>query len=237
MHFVLDGIILAVWLYFIFSGFAKGFFKSLMGLATSLLAFLAASKLSQLWAPDVADKVAKQGLTNLFSTMLPDVDVTGGVVDSQGLSSSLSGLGLTQGLADSISHNVQVAAGSAASAGEDVKTLVAQELANEIALGLTQILLFLILFLLIGIVIRLVLWAVDALFHLPGLNFLNRLGGGALGVVQGAVVCGILCIAVSALVMLGGQQAQPFISMAEINQTVLFGAFYHNPILSGLLFG
>lgn len=222
MPYLLDLIVAAVAALFLWKGWRKGLILSLCGLLAVLVAFawagLAARTLSPAVGQALEPKISQLIEERLEQELAPPPAGEDGSAGEDPLSSVLSvlkDLGLYEGLADSLQHTVEEGMAGAVSAAASAGAAMAQAIAYRI--------LFLVSFALI-----LALWgwlsrALDLVAHLPGLHFLNKTGGAAIGLVKALLV---LFLATWLLQSLGH-----FVPEETVAQTTLLRALVeHNPL-------
>ena len=158
-------------LLFLVVGAIRGMFRTLSGLLTWLLS---------LWgAKLIADRCAPLLVDWLTPKLLPTVSEKLAQAMSDGAASdSLSGLlGVIPGVQSLLSQ-----------AGDSL----AAALARQVALAVGWLLLFAAGFIVFKLACRLLIWLLDLLDEVPGLHFLNHLGGAALGVLKGGLLIAVV---------------------------------------------
>jgi uncharacterized membrane protein required for colicin V production len=133
----------------------------------------------------------------------------------------LSLLGLDQDPSSSIMKSVQE---KAQNTGVSVMTAVAESVAETVL----HVLLFAASFFVLMILLRVLMHAMDLVLKLPGLHFLNLVGGAAIGLAEGVL---LLFLAVWVLRRLGVS-----LDTATVRDTVLLHFFTTNTPLSVLSF-
>ena len=222
MPYLLDLIVAAVAALFLWKGWRKGLILSLCGLLAVLVAFAGAGLAARTLSPAVGQalepKISQLIEERLEQELAPPPAGEDGSAGEDPLSSVLSvlkDLGLYEGLVDSLQHTVEEGMAGAVSAAASAGAAMAQAIAYRI--------LFLVSFALI-----LALWgwlsrALDLVARLPGLHFLNKTGGAAIGLVKALLV---LFLATWLLQSLGH-----FVPEEPVAQTTLLRALVeHNPL-------
>lgn len=222
MPYLLDLIVAAVAALFLWKGWRKGLILSLCGLLAVLAAFAGAGLAARTLSPAVGQalepKISQLIEERLEQELAPPPAGEDGSAGEDPLSSVLSvlkDLGLYEGLVDSLQHTVEEGMAGAVSAAASAGAAMAQSIAYRI--------LFLVSFALI-----LALWgwlsrALDLVARLPGLHFLNKTGGAAIGLVKALLV---LFLATWLLQSLGH-----FVPEETVAQTTLLRALVeHNPL-------
>lgn len=162
-------------LLFLVVGAIRGMFRTLSGLLTWLLS---------LWgAKLIADRCAPLLVDWLTPKLLPTVSEKLAQAMSDGAASdSLSGLlGMIPGIQGLLSR-----------AGDSLVEALAPAVARQVALAVGWLLLFVAGFIVFKLVCRLLIWLLDLLDEVPGLHFLNHLGGAALGVLKGGLLIAVV---------------------------------------------
>lgn len=162
-------------LLFLVVGAIRGMFRTLSGLLTWLLS---------LWgAKLIADRCAPLLVDWLTPKLLPTVSEKLAQAMSDGASSdSLSGLlGMIPGVQSLLGQ-----------AGDSLAAALAPAVARQVALAVGWLLLFAAGFIVFKLVCRLLIWLLDLLDEVPGLHFLNHLGGVVLGVLKGGLLIAVV---------------------------------------------
>ena len=222
MPYLLDLIVAAVAALFLWKGWRKGLILSLCGLLAVLVAFAGAGLAARTLSPAVGQalepKISQLIEERLEQELAPPPAgeyVSAGEDPLSSVLSVLKDRGLYEGLVDSLQHTVEEGMAGAVSAAASAGAAMAQAIAYRI--------LFLVSFALI-----LALWgwlsrALDLVARLPGLHFLNKTGGAAIGLVKALLV---LFLATWLLQSLGH-----FVPEETVAQTTLLRALVeHNPL-------
>ena len=143
-------------------------------------------------------------------------------MDTDHLLGFLRDLGLYQELADAVEQAVE--SGMTAVAAQTAATAAAA-LAETVAYPL----IFLVIFLLVLLIWSVVSHLLDLAFRLPVLNTLNRLGGGAFGLLKGVLVVFVLVWLMRCFALLPAQE--------ELAQTTLLRFFANTNPLTLFLYG
>ncbi len=216
-------------------GWLRGLIKSVFGLLSTLLAAVLATVGANHFAPMLSEKLTEVGMKQVFLSMIPDISVMDSSV--QNLSDALQAQGLPTALTKVVADSLNAVLQNGAVAGGDLRELLAQSLAQQISLGLTRMVLFSVLFFVALALLQVLLLVLDTVFRLPVLNLANRVGGLAFGLVQGGLICAVVCVVVSAILMYTAGEPDALVTMEQVEQTVLFKLFYHSPLISAFLFG
>lgn len=194
MNYLLyDIAVLAVLAFFLWRGYRKGFVLTLCSLLAVFVALIGASFLSNALAepvakavePVVAERIQKSLTEAIKSTEFVSID--GGVAQTpeelplNAVIEHLKESKLYQGFADAFQ--------SAVDAGvTQVTSNAAQALAHFVAVQIARMVIFVLAFFAVLIAWFFLSHALDLVAKLPVLNSVNRWGGGAVGLVKGALV-------------------------------------------------
>lgn len=215
-------------------GWLRGFIKSIFGLLSTVVAAVLATLGANQFAPMLSQRLTEVGMKQVFLSMIPDIGVMDGSIEDLG--NALQAQGVPAALTQIITDSVHTALQTGATAGDNLRELIAQSMAQQISLGLTRMVLFSVLFFVALTLLHVLLVALDALFRLPVLNLANHIGGLAFGLVQGALICAVICVVVSAILMYTAGEPDALVTMQQVENTVLFKLFYHSPLLASFLF-
>ena len=165
----------AILLLFLVVGAIRGMFRTLSGLLTWLLSLWGAKLIADRCAPLLVDWLPPK--------LLPTVSEKLAQAMSDGASSdSLSGLlGMIPGVQSLLGQ-----------AGDSLAAALAPAVARQVALAVGWLLLFAAGFIVFKLVCRLLIWLLDLLDEVPGLHFLNHLGGAVLGVLKGGLLIAVV---------------------------------------------
>ena len=162
-------------LLFLVVGAIRGMFRTLSGLLTWLLS---------LWgAKLIADRCAPLLVDWLTPKLLPTVsEKLAQAMNDGAASDSLSGLlGMIPGVQNVLGQ-----------AGDSLAAALAPAVARQVALAVGWLLLFAAGFIVFKLVCRLLIWLLDLLDEVPGLHFLNHLGGAVLGALKGGLLIAVV---------------------------------------------
>jgi uncharacterized membrane protein required for colicin V production len=213
---IIDIAIAAILLGFLIYGCRRGFFRSIAGIIIIIVALVGAGYFANMLMPVVSTHVqpfiekrvearvnkllgsegsektqSQQKTQNSGTVQMPEEDVPSDSQDSSESqsteSSALSAeklLNLLKIDRDTSSSVLQSATEKMRESGISAMTAVEESLAETIL----HALLFLLLFFVLLALLKLVMHAVDRVLTLPGLHFLNHLGGAIFGLVEGALI-------------------------------------------------
>lgn len=188
-------------------GAKRGLLRALAGLLIVVAALVGAGMIAatfsgpaaKLAAPMISERIARQVdeamAVQAGSTQMPEAD------DGFQIEDLLALLGLDEDVRDSLAESARE---TVRDTGVSVAAAVVESIARSMIYGVLYILSFLALMVLLHILVR----AMDLLLKLPGLHGMNALGGGLLGLIEGAL---LLFLAVWALRRLGVSfEAEPW---------------------------
>lgn len=186
MQYILfDVAVVAILVFFVWRGWKKGLLLSLCGLVVALLAFWGAGFLADLLDAPVADamepKLASAIEGNISDYMAPHYDDLSPADPIDGLREMG---GLYEWVADALADTRE----SMDSVVLDTVQGVARAAARTIAVQIAHTVIFALAFVLLFILLTLLLHTLNLVAKLPGLNFCNGLGGGAIGLVKGVII-------------------------------------------------
>ena len=194
---IMDIVAVAALLIFVIVGAREGLFRSLAGLVIVVVALVGAGMIAATLA-DPAAKLITPIIEKAITEKVDDaITEKTGKLDTQrtdtGVEELMDILGLDEDVRQSIGQRAEE---SVRSTGASAISAVVESLCRSIIYGVLYILSFLALSVLLHILAK----AMDLLTKLPVIHSLNALGGGAIGLVKGALV---LFLAIWALRRLG----------------------------------
>ena len=191
-YLVFDIAIVVILILFAWRGASRGFVLSLCGLLAVVVAFVGASFLANLLAPKVGAALEPrfaQAIEERLEEQIQQSDLAGhaaGLAEGedyplQDVLSVLRDMGLYEDLVNTIDQAVQ-----------DGMTAVAANAAAAVAAAIAQSVAYTVIFT-VAFALILIAWkvfshAVDLVAKLPGLNFLNKTGGAAMGLLKGVLI-------------------------------------------------
>lgn len=186
----IDILFIVILLVCLIQGIVKGFVKSVISFGIVIVAIIA----SKIFTPNVVFFIKTK--TNLYTKLTSSITdkvllvfgnsaTSSAITDSANLNNIPNGLlRFLQSFVDSTNNTV----GSTAEA-------FGQNAANVIV----NIIAFMLIFLFVVIIGKLILLLLDKIMELPGLRFINRLGGMALGALKGIVFVMIIATIIYSL--------------------------------------
>ena len=200
MWFVFDIIIAIIFIVFAITGIKKGFIKSICGVGITVLSIILALNLKGPLAEYFRSTVVYEQLTDNLNEK-----IQGYVADSMnegglgelfeeapaGLSAILSGFGTnTDEVAEK--YREMISAGE-----ENISAKIYDYIVEPAAQTLSDVLAILAVFLAAIIILNIAVKILDLIFKLPVLNFANKVGGFAVGIVMALLVSFVFCTAVN----------------------------------------
>ncbi len=197
----IDLLIIFVFIFSILSGFRKGFFFSLAGLLSFVLSFIAANTYYERVG---AILISNTKIIESIKSLIPI-----GVQNS--MNNSVAIKNLPSGAQSYITQLFM---------GESLPFI--DEFLNAIARGIVHIISFLLIFFVIKFVLSFFVRRINSIFKLPVLNFINKIGGGSVGLIRGIVSNVVIISILYTIAMLGIKE-----DLAnEINNSILASYFY-----------
>jgi uncharacterized membrane protein required for colicin V production len=202
---MLDIILLLAFFWMVTIGAVKGFVKSVLGMVALIAAFVIAYQLSAVLAPIIYDRFISERIYEAINTKL-----------SEASGSATAAKQVSAVLASIPEYMINIAA----SIGIDTNSItekingldnqsatIARELADSVAApvvtAVTKAIVFVVLLSISYILLMVVVKLIDKFFKLPLLKTANRLLGGALGAVKGAILVYLLCVVILIIVGTG----------------------------------
>lgn len=184
IDFIYDLAILAILILFAFWGAHRGLILSLFSLIAVLVAFIGALWVSNFLAPSMAgwlQPTLQPTVTAAVESALPD-SISDIALSTEELLHLLNDTDLPMGLNEFLIDLQKE--GISELTTESLAYSLSGKLANSIA----HIALFLLSFVLIMIIWHFIARALDLVARLPGLHFLNKLGGFIFGALRGTIL-------------------------------------------------
>lgn len=180
---IIDAVVVIILVAFVVYGAKRGLLQALTGLLVVVVALVGAGMVAATFSAPVAKLVSpivEEKITERVEEALAerDVQTQTGEADIQDL---LALLGIDEDVRGTLSEKAQK---SVRETGASIVAAVVESLVYSIVHSLLFVLAFLVLVLLL----RVLVGAMGIVMKLPGLHGLNALGGGLLGLVEGALV-------------------------------------------------
>jgi len=226
---MLDIIVLAVILFFVWFGVKSGAAKSLLRMFSSLIAFFISSIISPYFANAIYNVFVKESMTEHIADTLSNNPVSENA--AQKLTAVLSnmpgfmfnfcnnfstedGVSVKASLIDTINQ-------APANTAPFIETAIA-----PIVIGLIGIIVMILIFPLCFIILRRVSKLAEAIFSVPVLNQINRTAGGILGLISACVFILFAAVVLKTIIPLLSDVPAVF-SYESIQKTFIFKYFYY----------
>lgn len=180
-YLIYDVIVLAILGFALWRGWHKGLLLSLCGLAVVVVSFLCAGFLADTLDDPLADALTPQFTQRIEERFYDHAAQQDAGAPPQSLAETLREMGGLYAVAADTLDDVGDAV------GDDIHA-AATHAAQAVASSIVYIIVFALAFLLLVILLTLLLRGLDLVARLPGLNFCNHLGGGAIGLVKGVII-------------------------------------------------
>lgn len=180
-YLIYDVIVLAILGFFIWRSWHKGLLLSLCGLAVVVVSFLLAGFLADTLDDPLADALTPQFTQHIENQFNDNVAQQEDDAPPQSLADTLREMGgLYAAAADTLDDATDAV-------GDEVHA-AATYAAHTVASSIVHIIVFALAFLILVVLLTLLLRGLDLVAKLPGLNFCNHLGGGAIGLIKGVII-------------------------------------------------
>lgn len=196
---IIDAIVVILLVGFTAYGAKRGLLRALAGLLIVVMALVGAGMIAaafsgpaaRLVAPVIGKRIARQ-VDEAMTVQAESAQTPEGEDDFE-IEGLLALLGLDETVRDSMAQRTRE---TIRDTGVSLATALVESIAQSVIYGVLYILSFLTLLVLLHVLAK----AMDLLLKLPGLHGMNALGGGLLGLIQGAL---LLFLAVWAARQLG----------------------------------
>ena len=178
---IIDIVVALVLIFFTINGVKRGLLQSAAGLVILVVALIGAALITSALTDPVTRAVSPlitKHVTQQVDEAMAQQTVEMPEADSEdpdGIEALLAIIGLDSDVRESLTEQVQ---NTVRDTGVSVATAVVESLTRTIVSGVLSLLSFVLL----------VFKAMDLVLQLPGLHLLNSLGGGAVGLIQGALL-------------------------------------------------
>ncbi len=210
MAYIVDIILVAIFALIILVSAKKGFFRSFIDFAGSMIAVLVARGLSESFAKSVFDSIVAPGARKLLAQNLGDVGTTDysqqieNAINSlpEGLDGILQIMGInSQSIMDKASEGVNLN-------GDNLVESLMNTVVTPIGTAVLQFVLFVILAVALIFIIKVSARLFDKIFKkLPVIKSLNKSLGAVFGVLRGLIIVVIVSMLISVLVSATGNEA------------------------------
>ena len=183
---IIDAIVVVVLLVFTIRGARQGLVRALAGLVMVIVALVGAGMIAATFSGPAARLAAPVIQKHITSRVEEAITVqTGAALEEAGEETQMEGLLALLGLDEDVRNSLaEQAEERVRETGASIVSAVVESLVGSIAYGVLFILAFLALLLLLHVLVG----AMDLVMKLPLLHGLNSLGGGVLGLAEGALV-------------------------------------------------
>lgn len=196
---IIDIVVAAVLVGFVFYGGSRGLVRSLAGLVAVVIALVGAGIAAATFAPPAAEFVTpfiaekieervEEAVASRTGVEMPELET-----EELSVSELLTILGLDEDVRGRLSEKAEAAM-------RDTGAAVAEAVVESVAYSFIYGALYILVFILLLLLVHVLIGAMDLVMKLPGLNLLNTLGGAAAGLIEGAL---LLFLAVWVLRRLG----------------------------------
>jgi uncharacterized membrane protein required for colicin V production len=209
MNFVIDAIILIIFVLILWIAARRGFIKSFMSLISTVASGIIAYAFTPWLANIINEKFMLGKISDDIATTLQgfslDVGAGSGLFNLDKLAETILGNNAPDNLMDmltryrtNLSDFIDRIRGLTGVTKETVDG-VADSVANKTSFSLSSIIAFIALFIGAFLVLKLITWILNTIFKAPVLSTANKIFGFLLGVVEGALVAWLLAILLVAL--------------------------------------
>ncbi len=186
---IIDVIVAAVLIAAAICGAHRGLFRALAGLAVVIVALVGAAVIAntlaapaaRLVTPLIRDHIETK-VDAAMAQQSQEVQMPEADVDDEGfeIDDLLALMGLDEDVRDSLVQQTQEKI-------QDTGVSIAMAVVESVAQSMLYAALFLVSFTVLTIALKLLIRAMDLVLQLPGLHLVNSLGGGLIGLVEGAL--------------------------------------------------
>ncbi len=213
MGIVIDIIILVICGFVIFNAWKNGLIKSVMGLVTGIVSFIAAYSFAPVFGDFIYEKYALKMISDGIAKTLESLSRTAaGTFD---LSS------MVEEMPDSLvqiinryavdSGKLSEMCGNITEGTSDTVASVAEYISAPIADTLSAAVAFIVIFIGVFVVLSLLTFIVDLIFHLPVLNGTNKSLGLVFGVIEALIIAFLISnVAAAVITSLGSIDSSVF---------------------------
>lgn len=222
MEYIIDIILAALLAVCLIVGWKRGFVKSLMDLASNLIAFILARVVSVQLAPQIFAQYFEQ---RAYSSLNRELASAGNSASSQvqsaldSIPESLNGfLGMLgvdkKSMASALSQKLE-------ESGADIAEVLMNNIVSPVLTAIIKLLVFVAVFVLAVLVLKIATLLLDKLTELPAVKQANEIFGLLFGAVKGVIVIAVACFALELVAGVIGNDS--LTSLVESSRIV--GAF------------
>lgn len=230
MTFLLDLIIILLFIVFVIIGIKRGAIKTLLTLVSVWLSVFLSSVLGSNIAQWVYDAFFKNGIIEGVNNTLTQTGAADSVEKTlesipDVVFNALSAFGITK---DSLLSQTE---GAVDSAQISVSNAV-EGVISPILTSIISFFLIIILFILLIVLFKFILKLVNGLFELPILNMFNKAAGGVLGAIEGVALIYLFAVLIKIVLPFTGEDF--FITQQMIDESIIFKTIYDINIFSNI---
>lgn len=194
MAYFIDIILIAGFVLTIIFAAKKGFAKIFLNIGASVLSFIAAYTLSRPAAEFIYEKIIREMIENSLAEKLEELPAGDALTQARALVESIP-QGLVS-LGEKIGLNVETLIASLNSANisaQNISATVTESVIKPIVIVLATAVCGLLVFIIASVVFGFLAKLLNKVFKLPFIKSVNKVLGGVLGVVQGAILLVLVC--------------------------------------------
>lgn len=222
MAYILDGVVILIFLLAIFLGYRRGFVKSIIGLAGCIVAILLAWELSTPLASGIYDKFFSDSIESKIASRIKETGIQSTDAALDGVIDDLPGavanalklfnLGTPEQIRNKLDGSLDVTV-------QQLSRTIEQKVVRPAAVSLLRVLCFFILFIVFMVLIGIAASVIGRIFRLPVLRQTDGMLGAVLGAFQGLVLV-FVAVSVMSLVATSSKSGDK-ITRSVINKTVI----------------
>lgn len=233
MAYIVDILLIALFIYYIVSASKKGLALSLLDFAATLLAGVAAYFLSALVAPALYGAFFEKTVVTAIEAQLPSSASAASIAqETQAVIDSLPEFVLK--VANSVGINVSSISadiGSMNLAGSSMAQALADNVAQPIITAVIRAISFIVLLVISVILFKILARFINKVFKLPVLKTANKALGAVVGALKGAVAVLLVALSLSVFASLIGDSTSKLVEIIDSSKIVSVAQDF-NPIVS-----
>ncbi|MCR4924895.1 MAG: CvpA family protein [Clostridiales bacterium] len=230
MNFIIDILLIALFVFFVVRGAKKGFALSLLEFAATILAGVVAYYLSGIIAPIMYATTFEKTVVNSISAQIG----AGGASVAQEAAAvidTLPGFLIKGSSAIGIDVNhIMSSINTMNLSGASVAQALSDNIVEPIVTAFLRSILFIVLLVISIVVLKFVVRIVNKIFKLPILNSANKILGAVMGALKGVVAVLLVSLSLSMFVSLEGDTTSVIAKSIESSKIVSVADNF-NPIL------
>ena len=231
MNFLLDIILLGICALIIVISAKRGFFRSMMGLVSKIVALIVAYTFTPALSNFLKENFIMRPVVDSISATIRSHLITDGVYDSSKLAD------LPQSISELLSrYNVDPAdlketIDGLNTTGEDAIETISRSIASPVVSVISTAAAFLLIFVLTSVVLWIATMIINSIFKLPVLHTANTVLGIVFGVVTAILIMFVYSAVVSSLVTSLGSISTKFFGEDVVEHTILVKFFSKHDLL------